>query len=246
MIVVLGIDGLEYDCVEGFGCANLAQESCGTTDLSEFTEPRTVVIWSSFLAGRNLEKQILASKDLWGFRLKFEDTFFSRFRKPFSLDVPGYSHDAEQHRKERDALKAFFAKEMGVEEYDRIALEWHRKVKGEFFRALERDYDLVMGYFDAIDIVGHLSFGVEAKMRALYAEFDEIAGKARSMNKGPVLIISDHGMKTLGSRYGDHSDHGFWSLNSKEDLGRPKPTDFYRFVTERKDKRGKGGPTSPL
>ena len=230
MIVVLGIDGLEHDCVERFGCRNLMQESYGATDLSEFTEPRTVVIWSSFLAGKNLETRILSGKDLWGFRLGADETFLSKFRRHLAIDVPGYSQDEGQHKKEREALKAFFDKKATVEEYDRIALEWHKKIKAEFFKALEGDYDLVFGYFDAVDIVGHLSFGVEAKMRALYAEFDEIAGEVRAMKNGPVLIISDHGFKLLGSRYGDHSDHGFWSLNSKEKLGKPKPTEFYRII----------------
>lgn len=233
MITILGIDALDYGCVKKFGCANLAQESCGMTDLSEFEQPRTVVIWSSFLAGKNLEKEILATKNLWGFRLKREETFFSRFKKPSALDVPGYTHDEAQHKRERDALKLFFDKKMAVEEYDKIALDWHRKMKGEFFAALDGDYDILMGYFDAIDIVGHLSFGVEAKMKLLYREFDEIAGKVRAMKKGPVLIISDHGMKLLGSRYGDHSESGFWSLNSKKELDEPKPTEFYRIIAEK-------------
>ena len=230
MITVLGIDALEYDCVEKFGCKNLMQESYGTTDLSEFTEPRTVVLWSSFLAGKNLEKRILGTKDLWGFKLEQKETFLSHFPKNLVLDVPGYNQDLTQHKRERDALKGFFAKNVTVEEYDKIVLDWHKKTKAEFFEALKGEYDLVFGYFDAIDLVGHLSFGVEAKMRALYAEFDEIAAKVRAMKKGPLLIISDHGMKVIGSRYGDHSDHGFWSLNSKKELGKPKPTDFYRII----------------
>ena len=231
MITVLGIDALDFDCVKRFGCANLAQESCGKTDLSELEEPRTVVIWSSIVAGRNTEKEVMANKDLWGFRLAPSDSFFAKFKKPFAIDVPGYNHDPEQHRKERDALKSFFGKTVTVEEYDKIALDWHRKSKDEFFRALDAGHDIVMGYFDAIDIVGHLSFGIDLKMKMLYKEFDEIAGKVRAMNKGPVLIVSDHGMVKLGARYGDHSKNGFWSLNSKKDFGMPKPSEFYKLVT---------------
>jgi len=51
MLTILGIDGLEYDLVVKFGCKSLMQESFGMTDLSAFKEPRTVVIWSSFLSG---------------------------------------------------------------------------------------------------------------------------------------------------------------------------------------------------
>ncbi|MDD5318113.1 MAG: alkaline phosphatase family protein [Candidatus ainarchaeum sp.] len=230
MIAVLGIDALEASCVKKFGCRNLSQESCGATDLSGFSEPRTVVIWSSFLSGRNTEREVLASKDMWGFRLDAKDTFFSAFERFSAIDVPGFSQDVAQHKREREALKGFFGKKVTVEEYDAIALEWHKKVREEFFSALEGDYGLVMGYFDAIDLVGHLSFGVEGKMRMLYDEMDGIAGKVRAMGKGPLLVVSDHGMKPLGSRYGDHSESGFWSLNSRKDLGMPKPEDFARII----------------
>lgn len=229
MIVILGIDGLEHSYVERFGCKNLMQESYGRTDLSEFEQPRTVVIWSSFLAGKNLEKRILAGRDLWGFRLRPEETFFSHFKTHKAIDVPGYNHDAEQHGKERRALKAFFDRKMSLEEYDRMALEWHRKVKEEFFKALAGDYEIVMAYFNAADIIGHLSFGVEPKMRLIYQEFDDIADKTSKTVDGKLLIISDHGMKAVG-RFGDHSEHGFWSLNMDWPAGTPKPTEFRAII----------------
>ncbi len=53
MIVILGIDGLEYEYVKKFNVKNLMQESFGKTNISEFSEPRTMVLWSSFLTGKN-------------------------------------------------------------------------------------------------------------------------------------------------------------------------------------------------
>jgi hypothetical protein len=230
MIVVLGIDALGLDCAQKFGCKNLLQESSGKTDLSEYEEKRTVVIWSSIAAGRNTEKEVLSGGDMWAFRLQPQDTLFSSFRSPVALDLPGFTHDMEQHKKERDALKGYFAKTVTVEEYDAIAFSWHRRMKEAFFSALEGEHDIVFGYFDALDIVGHLSFGIEPKMRAIYAEFDDMAAKVRAMQKGPLLIVSDHGMVQLGSRFGDHSDAGFWSLNSGRELGEPKPSSFREFI----------------
>ena len=63
MMVILGLDGLEYEYVKEFNCKNLMQEKFGKTDISMFSEPRTIVIWSSFLAGKNLEKEILGKDE---------------------------------------------------------------------------------------------------------------------------------------------------------------------------------------
>ena len=233
MIVIVGIDGLEYDYVKEFGFPNLMQQKYGTTDLSEFEEPRTMVIWSSFLSGKNQEKRILAEKEMWKFRLGTEETFFSKFNRHIAIDVPGYTQDMEQHNKERQAMKDFFAEKIKVEDYDKIVFSHHNKIKEKFFESLEQDYDVVMGYFNAADVIGHLSFGVKPKMKIIYKEMDEIV-KRTSKKADTLLVISDHGMKAIG-RFGDHSDHGFWSLNSETDFEKPKPMDFYGLLSSLKN-----------
>jgi len=230
MIVIVGVDGLEYDYVKEFQFPNLMQKNYGTTDLSEFEEPRTMVIWSSFLSGKNQEKRILAEKEIWNFRLKLEETFFSKFGEHIAIDVPGYTQDMEQHIRERQAMKDFFAEKIKVEDYDKIVFEHHNKIKQKFFESLEQDYDIVMGYFNAADVIGHLSFGVKSKMKIIYKEMDDIVRKA-SEKAGALLVISDHGMKAIG-RFGDHSKRGFWSLNRGIDVEKPRPMDFYDLIVK--------------
>ncbi|MCD6510982.1 MAG: alkaline phosphatase family protein [Thaumarchaeota archaeon] len=225
---MLGLDGLEYHYVEEFGCKNLMQKSYGMTDISEFKEPRTVVIWSSFLAGKNLEERVLKEKELWSFKLKPEETFFSKFEKWEALDVPGFTYNVEMHKRERELLKGFFEKKNTIEDYDKVALEDYKKMKEEFFEAIGKDYEIVMGYFALADVIGHLSFGVKAKMKLIYEELDSLAREAREY-ADDMLIVSDHGMKAVG-RFGDHSDHGFWSIGRELDLGRPRITYFYRLI----------------
>ena len=228
MIVIVGIDGLEYDYVKEFQFPNLMQKNYGTTDLSEFEEPRTMVIWSSFLSGKNQEKRILSEKEMWKFRLGVEETFFSKFNKHIAIDVPGYTQDMEQHKKERQAMKDFFADKISVEDYDKIVFEHHNRIKEKFSESLEQDYDIVMGYFNAADVIGHLSFGVKPKMKVIYKEMDDIVRRTAE-KAGMLLVISDHGMKAIG-RFGDHSTHGFWSLNNAAELGKPRPMDFYEII----------------
>jgi hypothetical protein len=226
-MIILALDGLEYNYVKEFNCKNLMQENFGKTNIGEFSEPRTVVIWSSFLAGKNLEREILA-KGLWDFKLKPEQTFLINFKSWKVIDMPGFNYYKERHEKERALLKGFFDKKNNIEEYDKVAFENHKKSKQEFFESLEQGYDLLIGYFNLADVIGHLSFGIKVKMKIVYKELDEIAKKVRE-RKDIILVISDHGMKAVG-RFGDHSDYGFWSTNFEINLEKPKITAFRKVI----------------
>ena len=231
MIVILGYDGLEYNYVTDFKFPGLLQERYGKTDLSDFSQPRTVVIWSSFITGRNTEKEAV-NAGLWGFKVKPEETFFAKFDKWKAIDVPGLTYKDEAHAKEREAMKLFFGGNMSIQEYDKIAFENHKENKEEFFNALNEDFDIIMGYFALADVIGHASFGNELKMRLIYKELEKIHDKTiKNVPEGStVLIISDHGMKPVSGKYGDHSDHGFWSLNTDKDLQTPKPFEIAKLM----------------
>lgn len=110
MIVIVAIDALELDLVERFACENLMQESHGKTDISEFSQPRTIVLWSSFLTGKNKEKEVLAlgNKEMWNVKWDREETFLRFFKKPRAIDLPSFSYDLEMHENEREMLKEFF------------------------------------------------------------------------------------------------------------------------------------------
>ena len=233
MIVVLAIDALEYSLVEKFNCTNLKQDFYGKTDISEFSEPRTMVLWSSFMTGKNKEKEILAmgDKEMWNTRIDMEDTFFSQFENPKIIDLPGYNYTKEQHEMERKLLKEYFDAQSEDEknsirtEYNKHAFEHHRRIKQEFSGALEGDHDFVLGYFSVADVIGHLNFGNKIMMKMIYKDLDEIAGTI----KDNYIVLSDHGMEQIGM-FGDHSKYGFWSTGFK-DLGNPRITDFAEMVT---------------
>ncbi len=232
MTVILAIDALEYGLVERFDCKNLKQEHYGKTDISEFSEPRTMVLWSSFLSGKNMEKEVLALGDrgMWDFRLGIKDTFLKEFDDPAVIDMPGFNYDGAQHAKERELLKRFFEasgpgeKESVRKEYNDHAFAHHRKIKAEFAQALAGSHDLVLGYFSVADVIGHLNFGNTMLMKMIYRDLDEVAAGI----SGEHIVLSDHGMEALGT-FGDHSRYGFWSSGSK-DFSRPRITDFSKLV----------------
>jgi hypothetical protein len=231
MIVILAIDALEYELVERFNCAHLKQEHYGKTDISEFTEPRTMVLWTSFLTGRNTEKEILAKgkKAMWDTRIPIEDAFLKSFSAPKVIDLPGYSYDKEQHESERNLLKEYFnveddRREEIRDKYNEIAFEHHRIIKKQFKEDIAAGHDILIGYFSLADVIGHLNYGNATMMKLIYKDFDEIAANIREEYKCKLLVLSDHGMKAVG-QYGDHSEYGFWSTNT-EDIGSPRITDF--------------------
>jgi hypothetical protein len=234
MIVILAIDALEYDLVEKFRCRNLMQKFYGKTDISEFSEPRTMVLWSSFMTGKNMEQEILAlgDKEMWNARIETARTFFSEFINPAIIDLPGYNYDIPQHATERDLLRQFFdtpsnpEKESLREEYNRVAFDHYKKIKRKFSQALLESHDLVLCYFSIADVIGHLNFGNTILMKMIYRDLDEIAGSVDS----PLLVVSDHGMKPIGI-FGDHSSYGFWSSNAY-DLGVPGISSFSKIVLD--------------
>ncbi|VVB91634.1 Uncharacterised protein [uncultured archaeon] len=231
-MIVFAIDALEYTMVEEFNCTNLKQKFFGKTNITEFSQPRTMVLWSSFMTGKNMEKQILAmgDKEMWNTRIDMKDTFFKRFKDPKIIDLPGFNYVKEQHEQERVLLKSYFDVKTDEEKnkirasYNNLAFEHHRRVKQEFSDALKAGHDFVLGYFSVADVIGHLNFGNRAMMKMIYKDLDEIAGTL----KDSFIVLSDHGMEKIGI-FGDHSNYGFWSTDFK-DLGNPKITDFAGMI----------------
>jgi hypothetical protein len=232
MIIVMAIDALEFELVEKYNTIHLKQNHYGKTNISEFSEPRTMVLWSSFMTGKNMESEVLemGDKEMWNYRISHDYTFFSKFSNPCIIDLPGYNYDIEQHDQERLLLKAFFDSEEDKKndirkKYNEHAFKHHRSVKETFLDSINKDYDLIIGYFSLADVIGHLNFGNGTMMKMIYRELDEIASQVQ----GKFIVLSDHGMKAIG-QFGDHSDYGFWSTNFQF-IDNPKITDLANIIT---------------
>jgi hypothetical protein len=225
-MIILALDALDLGMVKKYQCSNLMQRECGETDISDFNQPRTVVLWASFLTGRNMEAKI-PIKTQWEFKLHLEETLLKFFDSYKAVDVPSFSFKRQNHATERKLLKNYFDDRANVEEYDDVVWKHHEENKREFLDAVGQ-FNMVMGYFNLADAVGHLSFGVSQKMREVYNELSELAESIKD-SKELVLIVSDHGMKAVG-RYGDHTKNGFYSASRTLGLHLPKITAFYDLI----------------
>jgi hypothetical protein len=224
-MIILALDALDLEQVKKYNCTNLMQREYGKTSLSDFQQARTVVLWASFLTGKNMESQI-PLKTQWQFKVQLEQTFLKFFETYKTIDVPALSHKPS-HIEERKLLKEYFDEEVPLEKFDKVVWRIHYENKKEFFEAVDK-YDLLMGYFNLADSIGHLSFGINEKMAKVYYELDGLAETVKNTDDS-ILIISDHGMKPVG-RYGDHSRNGFYSFNQKFGLNLPKITSFYNLI----------------
>jgi hypothetical protein len=225
-MIILALDALDLHCVQKFNCKNLIQKEYGQTDLKGFNQERTIVLWASFLTGRNMEKEI-PIKTQWEFKLQPKQTFLKFFQKYKVIDLPAFSYKQQNHREERELLKGYFEDKVTVDEYERKIWKNHEENKKEFFKELGK-FPLLIGYFNLADSIGHLSFGLTEKMAAVYEELDKIAEEVKT-SEDFILIVSDHGMKAVG-RYGDHSRNGFYSVNHKLGLNLPEITSFYNII----------------
>lgn len=225
-MIVLALDALDKNMVEKFNSKNLMQLEYGKTDISDFNLERTIVLWASFLTGKIMEEEIPV-KGQWKYKLPKEKTFFNFFKSFKTIDVPAFSYKQKNHEEERKLLKDYFNGENNIENYDEVVWKNHEENKSEFFDSLGKS-EIIMGYFNLADAIGHLSFGDLEKMRAVYEELESIAKETRKTGDF-VLIVSDHGMKAIG-RFGDHTKNGFYSLNEKLNLNEPKITKFYDII----------------
>jgi hypothetical protein len=227
VIVILGFDALDLSLVKKFDCKELMQLEFGQTDVSNFNFQKTVVLWASFLTGKNMENVVKG--DLWSFKLPQDQTLFSMFDRFSAIDIPAFTYKQDNHARERKLLAGFFNEKNTIEEYDAVVWKNHMENKSDFFDDLKAESEIAMGYFDIADSIGHLSFGIEGKIREVYEELDGIAEFVRKNHKATVLIISDHGMKAVG-RFGDHTKNGFYSFNKKVGLKLPKITEFRNII----------------
>ena len=230
-MIILALDGLELSLVEKFSCEFLKQDRYGNTNIKEFSLPKTVILWASFLTGRNMESEV--KEDLWTFKVKPEQTFLKKFKNSKAIDLPAFSY-GEEHRQERELLKEFFvgsSSESIIETYNQIAWKNHKKTKKIFFEELKKNHDLLIGYFALSDVIGHLNFGSLKTMENVYQELNELAYQTKKIQPAEkILITSDHGMKEVG-RFGDHTMAGFYSLNFDAKISRkPKITEFYDLI----------------
>jgi len=156
------------------------------------------------------------------------DTIFDLVKPSIPLFIPAYNEPVEPH------IEYGLALEKGVREYIRTIWKWHNIRKETLFKNLDKDWKLLMIWFDIADVLGHVCIvKCRNELFKAYLDLNSIAKRVRDKldNETAILIVSDHGMEvTADGVTGDHSKYGFWSLNVKPPLTPKKITDFKNMI----------------
>jgi hypothetical protein len=141
------------------------------------------------------------------------ETIFDVIQPSVALNVPGWNEPTEPHVEYEEAARR------GVRDLIAKVWEWHERRKRQLFEALADPgrWRLLMAWFDLADLIGHACMvKCRLELRKAYVELDRLARQVaeRIPSNTALLIASDHGMTvSTDGVTGDHSDHGFWSLN---------------------------------
>lgn len=167
-----------------------------------------------------------------------EKTLFEEIDNSRAMYVPGYNPSLFwQLKAETLPLEYGYGSDIAAEFWDTREHEFRKK---NLFSELENDIvsprEFLMVHLHRTDFHQHLygdPTGVmdKDKLRKLYQETDELAGKILKKageKYDKVIFMSDHG---LPAEHG-HNENAFYSCNGKLFEETPKLTDFHDRITE--------------
>lgn len=253
-IIIIGIDGLEYDLVKKWKLKNLMQSEYGKVEVPIHPVtgvPHTVQVWSSFLTGE--------IQDLGLFETSNKIVSFFRFLRKkigFGIGASKVLSKLNEVRRFPELKQSTFVDEgfsyYNIPFYDLIEIE-HSGEMGKFatgkISAKElKDYsekgykndkknildgaiknNKFFGYTNFFDTIQHSFYNDLEYLKKCYVDIDSFIGKMKKKldSKTFLLIISDHGADLSD---GMHSDHAFYSSNKKIGLKNPHIIDFYGLI----------------
>jgi len=156
------------------------------------------------------------------------ETIFDSIKNSVHCHVPVYDEDLPDYSK--TVVKAIEDKAYRPIFEMKCIIEFNRRTK-EVFEWLKRknEWDLFMQYFWLLDGVQHAFYKNLKKIAKFYIMFDEFVGKLRKEISDDILllIVSDHGQKR-----GNHTNHGFYSVNKPLGLKNPRLIDFKWIIED--------------
>lgn len=243
MIVILGLDGLDYELVRQWGLSALQQQYHGTITVPIDPEkgvPLSPEVWGSFLCGKHVRptfkrvskplpflKRLLYK--LWGRRIgrinvgfePLRDPTFLDFMDSFTVNVPWYDGDYANYH----ILNQLAAGEILVTDALEALKRLYQQYTARFADALvtHQDAELVFGYFPFPDDFQHLFLEKLTEIQRIYVDLnDYVAGL--EIGDAWFLILSDHGWDTEKLT---HSQRGFYSSNQPMNPAPQHIMDFY-------------------
>lgn len=156
-----------------------------------------------------------------------QETFLDKVEKSEDIGVRAYSKGYSGNTLE-------ILEEFGIEESIKENRRLEKAKERELFEEIENgDADVVMAHFHFADSAQHKywEIGKKEKVKQIYRELDELAGRIKKEADGKyelIIFMSDHGLPTENA----HNKNAFYSLNKKLGLEKPHITDFHDIILE--------------
>lgn len=255
-MLILGLDGLEYNFVEAYNCTHLKQQIYGQIDVpihSQLKIPITPQVWGSFLTGKWLDDMafsynsrlletslsaIRSVKKLIPFNLGFFNKFFYRARRFPKLPYPTFIDLTDS-----STLNAPFYDFENVmfqisQEFGRSFITWKEAVQRSYnhYEAMKekiasslpnRKNRVVFAYMLFPDFIQHLQYPFPKAIKRHYLDLNAFVKHIRYKSNDHILIVSDHG---FDMKTKTHSMKGFYSTNKALPWTPIKITDFFQMI----------------
>jgi hypothetical protein len=157
-------------------------------------------------------------------------SIFDLTRESIAIDVPTYSENWPFGiaAKPNENIHDFINRAL---EYELIRFNSIRKTVLSLLK--KDDWTLLMMYSKLLDTFGELSYN--DRLIPAYFMVNDFVEKVTNLTGKScfILIISDHGIERMkGTRFGKHSDHGFYSVNIPVGFKNPEPTEFFDVINK--------------
>mgnify|MGYP000642665177 CR=1 FL=1 len=259
-IIILGLDGLEYDFVERWNLKNLKQREFGKLEVpinKDLGVPMSPEVWAAFLTGKYLPGLEFTRTPIVDFIL--EALRFMRKRIPVSLGLGRRIRIKVPLRfpelKERTFLDLTNSKEINVPYYSydhkifkimnqfnagKLSLrEAVNEVLNVYIYRKRRilyefenlgDFDVIFAFMHFPDALQHLLLNKPLAIRELYFDLDSYVSRLKRRVDASMFLIVSDHGFDLETK--EHSMHGFYSSNVPLDPRPRRITDFYNLIVK--------------
>ncbi|MFC2175115.1 hypothetical protein ACFLQ2_04610 [archaeon] len=248
-LLVLGLDGLEYDKVMELDLKTLKQAEFGKLEVpihKVSQQPLTPQVWYAFLTGKvkdidfvhksksisllrwlrarvpislGLGKVVAKHVDTTGYLPELKEKTFIETHGIEQINAPYYDEDFVESQK--NGAK-WLNGEMSEDEFKGTIESKYAEVKQKI---ASNKANKLFAYIKIFDTAQHCFYTDADYINKLYRDVDSFVSMA-AKGYSKCLILSDHGLKG-----GEHTNYGFYSCSETTGLKEPSVVDLHYYVT---------------
>ncbi len=174
---------------------------------------------------KKFKEYILPFKFYLYLRIRPEETFLKFFKNFSAINVPLINYPVELIKKQKEIVDEIFKGNLSKDKLLEFSLEMFNKTKKMLMNNLGNDYDLILCYFDILDVLQHFFNENIYMLINIYKEIDKIVGYCLDFSKH-VMIITDHCFGYKNGK-GFHTRYFFYTFSKEPKFFPERIDEFY-------------------